>query len=147
VLAGSCSVRVALIDDDAYSADLLMRTISLRKGPPVDWCGSPATGRRYLEQALGAPERHLPIGVVIDLKARSGANSAFLREIGPLLARVGVPAVVMLSSHDSAAREDVLEAGAAAVFFRLAEREAYRSEVAELLSFLAHHPRLDAVGM
>ena len=63
------------------------------------------------------------------------------------LCQKGVPVVVMAHTLDQASRESLHEAGAAAVFFRQAELDAYRREAASIVSFWARNQRLDAVGM
>jgi hypothetical protein len=53
----------------------------------------------------------------------------------------------MVPPTDRSGREEYYEAGADAVFFRQPELDAYRREMAGIISFWARTQRLDAVGM
>ncbi|HTM79163.1 MAG TPA: hypothetical protein VL133_16235, partial [Devosia sp.] len=65
----------------------------------------------------------------------------------PSIGNLDIPVVVMAPQLERAAAEALHDAGAAAVFTRHAERDAYRREAANIISFWARSQRLDAVGM
>ena len=52
----------------------------------------------------------------------------------------------MAPTLDRTTRENLLDAGADAVFERHAELQAYRAEAAAIVSFWVRNQRLDAVG-
>lgn len=137
---------IALIDDDGHSAQLLQRTLRAEGAPDVRHLGCAVEGQAALSRALNTPHTW-PAMVVVDLKAHSGANVEFLERNRALLGESGIPVAVMTQPTDRAGRQRLHDAGAAAVFFRQAERDAYRHEAAGLLSFWARFKRLDTVGM
>ena len=96
---------------------------------------------------LGDPSAGWPELLVVDLKAHSKATLEFVRQHHAGLRQKGVPMVVMIPPTDRAGCEAYSEAGAAAVFFRQPERDAYRRELAGIENFWARNQRLDAVGM
>lgn len=138
---------VALVDDDQHSAQLLTRMLLAHGSPRVQWYGDAQTGHATLTGTLMDPRATWPGLIIIDLKAHSQANADFLRSIQPMAHRKGVNAVVMAPSAETAQRNALEQAGAAAVFQRHSERDAYRREAASLVSFWARSQRLDAVGM
>jgi len=138
---------VALVDDDQHSAHLLTRMLLAHGSPHIQWYGDAGSGRLMLADVLANPAANWPGLVVVDLKAHSGANLEFLASIRSLARQKGVPVVVMVAPIDRQGREALHEAGAAAIFFRHAELDAYRREAAGIVSFWARSQRLDAVGM
>ncbi|WP_375599950.1 hypothetical protein [Devosia sp. Naph2] len=138
---------IALIDDDGHSAHLLTRMLLSHGAPQIRHFGSIAAGEAFLGQRLADVDREWPGLVIVDLKAYSDANLEFVVRNQALLRQKGIPLAVMTQTTDRAGRQALHEAGAAAVFFRQAELEAYRHEAAAIVSFWARNQRLDAVGM
>lgn len=138
---------VALVDDDQHSAQLLTRMLLAHGSPRVQWYGDAATGHATLSSTLNNRQATWPGLIIVDLKAHSQANAEFLRSIQPLAHQKGVNVVAMVASAGPAQRDELEDAGAAAVFLRHSERDAYRREAASLVSFWARSQRLDAVGM
>ncbi|MGV3577240.1 MAG: hypothetical protein ACO1O4_19105 [Devosia sp.] len=138
---------IGLIDDDGHSARLFMRVLAANDGPSVRHYGDDKGGFSDLAQVLSDPRSHWPDVLVVNLKAHSHANLEFVRRHQACLHQKGVVPVVMVPPTDRAGRMIYLEAGAAAVFFRQAEAESYRHEVAGIANFWARSERLDAVGM
>ncbi|KKB80194.1 hypothetical protein VW35_07160 [Devosia soli] len=138
---------IGLVDDDHHSAYLFARTIAAfgvgdtrHLGGEIEACGE-------LARVLNDPRANWPDLLVVDLRAHSGATLDFLRRHAATLYDKGVTPVVMVPPTDRAERTRYLEDGAAAVFFRQPERDAYRRELAGILDFRARNARLDAVGM
>ncbi|MEQ9636880.1 MAG: hypothetical protein RLW68_12435 [Devosia marina] len=138
---------IALIDDDGHSAHLLTRMLTANGSPQVIHADSAEAGEAFLLECLSDIEREWPGLVIVDLKAHSGANLEFVTRHQTLLRQKGIPLAVMMQTTDRADRQAMQDAGAAAVFFRQAELEAYRREAAAIVSFWARNQRLDAVGM
>jgi CheY-like chemotaxis protein len=138
---------LALVDDDQHSAFLLTRMLLAHGSPRVQCYGCAADGRQALADVLSDPVANWPSLIIVDLKCHSGANLEFVGSIRALVGQTGVPVVVMAPPLDRQEREAFYEAGASEVFFRHAERDAYRREAAGIVSFWARSQRLDAVGM
>jgi DNA-binding response OmpR family regulator len=138
---------IALVDDDPYSAHLLVRTVAAESGPTVEHFGDANEGETGLIVLLSDVQADWPGVVIVDLKAHSRANLDFLARNQALLRTKGIPLAVMTQPTDRAGRQRLHDAGASAVFFRQAERDAYRREAAAIIGFWARHQRLDAVGM
>jgi DNA-binding response OmpR family regulator len=138
---------VALIDDDQHSAHLLTRMLLAHGAPDITWYGDANAARTRLTSVLADPATNWPGLIVVDLKAHSKANLEFIASIQPLMRQKGVLVVAMVQPADLAQRDALQTAGSAAVFVRHAEREAYRREAANIVSFWARSQRLDAVGM
>ncbi|MHA6297346.1 response regulator [Devosia sp. CAU 1758] len=138
---------IALIDDDGHSAHLLTRMLLAHGAPEVRHFSSTASGEAFLAATLADTSREWPGMVIVDLKAHSGANLEFIARNQALLRQKGIPIAVMTQTTDRVGRQALHEAGAAAVFFRQAELDAYRHEAAAIVSFWARNQRLDAVGM
>lgn len=138
---------VALIDDDPHSAHLLSRMLAAAGAPEIRYYGDAREGGIMLADAFGGPASGHPAHLVIDLKAHSQANRDFLLTIRPLLHRTGLEAVVMAQTSDPLLARSLHEAGAAAVFIRHAELEAYRRQAADIVGFWARDRRLEAIGM
>lgn len=138
---------IVLVDDDGHSAYLLTRMLLAHGAPELLHFGSPTEGEAFLAATLADVGREWPGMVIVDLKAHSGANMEFVARNQALLRQKGVPLAVMMQTTNRAGRQALHDAGAAAVFFRQAELDAYRREAASIVSFWARHQRLDAVGM
>ena len=138
---------IALIDDDGHSAHLLTRMLTAHGAPQIRHVGSAEAGEAFLAECLSDFDREWPGLVIVDLKGHSGANAEFVARHQALLRQKGIPIAVMMQTTDRTGRQAMQDAGAAAVFFRQAELEAYRREAAAIVSFWARNQRLDAVGM
>lgn len=138
---------VALIDDDQHSAHLLTRVLLAHGAPDIKWYGDADAGRTRLTSVLADPAANWPGLIVVDLKAHSKANLEFIASLQPLMRQKGVLMVAMVQPAELAQYDSLQDAGAAAVFVRHAERDAYRREAANIVSFWARGQRLDAVGM
>lgn len=138
---------IGLIDDDSHSARLFMRVLAANGGPSVCHYGDEGEAIAALARILSDPQLHWPELLVVDLKGHSHANLEFVRRHQACLHQKGVALIVMVPPTDRAGRMKYLEAGATAVFFRQPEAEAYRHELAGIVSFWARNERLDAVGM
>jgi len=138
---------IALIDDDEHSAYLLTRMLAAHGAPAIRHYVSAEAGENDLAAILANPEAAWPSLVIIDLKAHSSANLDFVLRNHNLLRQKGVPLAVMAAPTDRAGRAALQEAGAAAVFFRQPELDAYRHEAASIVSFWARSQCLDAIGM
>lgn len=135
---------VALVDDDPHSAHLLRRMLVAHGSPDVECYGDADASRLMLAEVLADPTANWPGLIVVDLKAHSGATREFVDAIHPLARQKGVPVVAMVPAHDG---EALQPAGAAAMFLRHADIDAYRREAASIVSFWVRLQRPDAVGM
>ncbi|MBB4051909.1 DNA-binding response OmpR family regulator [Devosia subaequoris] len=138
---------IALIDDDGHSAHLLIRMLAAHGAPQVRHIGSAEASEAFLVECLSDIDREWPGLVILDLKSHSGANLEFVTRHQALLRQKGIPLAVMMQTTDRARRQEMQDSGAATVFFRQAELDAYRREAAAIVSFWARNQRLDAVGM
>lgn len=138
---------IGLIDDDSHSAHLFMRMLAANDGPAVRHYGDDRDGMTGLAQALSDPQSDWPDILVVDLKGHSRANLEFVQHHQSVLHHRGVALVVMVPPTNRAGRMIYHEAGAAAVFFRQPEVDAYRHELAGITNFWARNECLDAVGM
>ena len=138
---------IGLIDDDGHSAHLFIRMLAANEGPSVCHYGDADAGMADLAEVLGNPKASWPDLLVVDLKGHSDATLEFVRRHHVELRQKGVSLVVMVPPYDGVRRMTYLEAGAAAVFFRQPELNAYRQELTAITNFWADTGRLDAVGM
>ncbi|MFC0012780.1 hypothetical protein [Devosia nitrariae] len=138
---------LALVDDDAHSVRLLTRTLAAQGAPRLEWLGNAEDGLRRLTERLSPPVTTRPALLIVDLRAKSTATRDFTAAVADVACKASIPIVAMASTADPAERQALIAAGAAAVVRREAEREAYRREVANIVSFWARSQRLDAVGM
>jgi DNA-binding response OmpR family regulator len=138
---------LALVDDDQHSAHLLTRMLIAHGSPSIQWLGGALEGRLALAKVLSNPAADWPSLLIVDLKAHSSASLEFVSSIQSLARQKGVPVVVMAPPLERQGREALHDAGASGVFFRHADRDAYRREAAGIVSFWARNQRLDAVGM
>jgi DNA-binding response OmpR family regulator len=135
----------ALVDDDAHSAHLLTRMLLAHGAPRIVTFANADDAIARLLPSLSTPATW-PTLVIVDLKAHSAANLEFVAKLAPVIGN-DIPVVVMAQRPDRQHTADLHEAGADAVFTRHAERDAYRREAANIVSFWARSQRLDAVGM
>jgi hypothetical protein len=135
---------IALVDDDFHSARLMMRMLAAHGGPHVEWLSDKGIALETLAGYDALP----PIGgkcmALVDLKASSNASRDFIVELRRRAP--GLLIVAMSPSLDRETRNALLEAGAAAVFERHAELNAYRREAASIVGFWVRSQRLGAVG-
>ncbi|MBE7732449.1 response regulator transcription factor [Devosia faecipullorum] len=143
----SVSPFIVLIDDDEHSAHLLTRMLVAHGAPSIRHFADAGAGEAALATILANPQGAWPGLVVVDLKAHSGANAEFAARNQVALHQKGIPLVIMTAPTDSGGRRILHDAGAAAVFFRQAELDAYRREAAAIVSFWARSQSLDAIGM
>ena len=135
---------IVLVDDDFHSTRLLVRMLAAHGGPYVETMDDATLAA---EKLMGAAATPSPLGqcmVVVDLKSSSTATRDFIallhREAPSLLV------VAMAPSLDRDSRNELLDAGAAAVFERHADLNLYRREAASIVAFWVRSQRLDAVG-
>lgn len=136
----------ALVDDDAHSAHLLTRMLLAHGAPRIETFTSAADAIARLIPSL-AIRAAWPTLVIVDLKAHSAANLEFVALLAPVIGKLDIPVAVMAQRPDRQHTAELHDAGAAAVFTRHAELDAYRREAANIVSFWARSQRLDAVGM
>lgn len=137
---------LALMDDDTHSARLMSRELLARGAPRIEWLGGAEDGPARLQAILtsGAAKPGL---LIVDIKASSAATRDLVAGLSRLARQHGLLIVAMSTSLDREHRNQLLEAGAAAVFLRHADRDAYRQEAASIVNFWARSQRPDAVGM
>lgn len=138
---------VALIDDDEHSAHLLTRTLVDQGAHGVQGYGDAIAALVRLKAVLSDASATRPSLIVVDLKAHSGANLEFMGTIQQLTRQSGVPVVVLSPQLEEQGRRALIESGAAAVFVRHAERDAYRRVAADIVEFGTLTQRPVAVGM
>lgn len=135
---------IALVDDDFHSARLMMRMLSAHGGPYVEWLSDAETALDTLAAYDALPPINGKCMAIIDLKASSTASRDFIiqmRRKAP-----GLLVIAMAPTLDRETRNALLDAGAAAVFERHGELNAYRREAASIVGFWVRSQRLDAVG-
>jgi CheY-like chemotaxis protein len=136
---------IVLVDDDFHSARLMMRMLAAHAGPPVEWMEDSAAALEALSAFASLPAKDGQFTmVIVDLKSSSVATRDFivsLKQAAPKLLLIA-----MAPSLDRDVRNSLLDAGAAAVFERYAELNAYRREAANIVGFWVRSQRLDAVG-
>ena len=138
---------VALIDDDEHSAHLLTRTLVAQGARGVQCYGDGVAALQRVKAVLSDPSASQPALIVLDLKAHSDANLEFLTATQHLMAQSGVPVLVLAPMLEEHKRRALLENGAAAVFCRHADRDAYRGVAGDIVEFWAQTLRPVAVGM
>ena len=136
---------IALVDDDPHSARLMMRMLAAHAGPPVEHMEDPAAALEALSAFAGLPAKEGQFTmVVVDLKSSSNASSDFIVALKAAAPKLVI--VAMAASLNRDVRNALLDAGAAAVFERHGELNAYRREAANIVGFWVRSQRLDAVG-
>ena len=143
-LSSSGQPAIVLVDDDFHSARLLTRMLVAHGGPVVERFNDPEAALQALAAIDAAAPGAVQCVVVVDLKTSSTATHDFivrLKHDSPSLV-----VVAMSPSLDRGTRNGLLDAGAAAVFERHGELNAYRREAANIVGFWVRSQRLDAVG-
>jgi len=135
---------IALVDDDFHSARLLTRMLAAHGGPNVERLGDPETALETLVALATASPGGAGLLVLVDLKSSSTATHDFIVKLKHQAP--GLLVVAMSPTLDRAMRNSLLDAGAAAVFERHGELNAYRREAANIVGFWVRSQRLDAVG-
>lgn len=134
---------IALVDDDYHSARLMTRMLEAHGGPTVSQM-DPEAAVDTLVGASDASETAGRFMAVVDLKSTSKATRDFVARLKGLAPDLLV--VAMAPSLDREIRNELLEAGAAAVFERHFDITLYRREVANIVAFWVRNQSLDAVG-
>lgn len=137
---------LALVDDDVHSARLLTRMLIAHGAPSVKRFGGAEAGIEQFRAMLAEPHPKLPGLVIVDLKSSSGATKDFVVELNALENADMLVIAAMAQSLERPVRDELLDAGADAVFERHAEINAYRREAASIVSFWVRNQRLQAVG-
>lgn len=132
---------VALVDDNVHSARLFLRTVAAR-GRRARWIGNGSRGSRTLEAIFASDAEQAPQVIVVDLKERTGASEDFIARLRPLAEANGSILVAMVPSLEKDQRTGALNAGAAAVFQRHADRAEYHREIGALIDFWEANCRL-----
>ncbi len=135
---------IVLVDDDFHSTRLMLRMLAAHGGPHVEAMSDAALAVQTLVGAAATPS---PLGrcmVIVDLKSSSTATRDFVAQLRDKAASLLV--VAMAPSLDRDSRNELLDAGAAAVFERHADLNLYRREAAAIVAFWVRSQRLDAVG-
>ncbi len=138
------SPAIALVDDDYHSARLLTRMIEAHGGPQVSRFADSVEAMDYRMQATLRPDTDMQCMAVVDLKSSSTATRDFIERLkhdAP-----GLLVVAMAPTLDRDVRNELLNAGASAVFERHADITLYRREAANIVAFWVRNQRLDAVG-
>lgn len=138
---------LVLVDDDAHSARLLVRTLAEQGSPRTEWLGGGLDSARLLAEMLDENRTQWPSLVIVDLKTNSQATGDFIAGFRPLAEDKGVLVVAMAPTLDREHRDALLAAGAAAVFQRHAEIGAYRAEAANIIEFWGRHQHRVPAGM
>ncbi len=142
--ASATQPAIVLVDDDYHSARLMARMLAAHEGPDVERIADPAIALETLTGAAIASAGDDALLVIVDLKSSSTATRDFiarLREAAP-----EILVVAMAPSLDKPTRDQLLNAGAAAVFERHADLNLYRREAAAIVAFWVRGQRLNAVG-
>jgi len=136
---------IALVDDDFHSARLMLRMLAAHDAPLIDWLGGdPEKAFDSVLKLAALPLTATRLMVLVDLKSSSTASRDFIERL--LHACPDLLVVAMAPSLDRDTRNQLLDAGAAAVFERHAELNSYRGEAANIVSYWVRAQQLDAVG-
>ena len=133
---------ISLVDDDFHSARLMTRMLLAHGGPEVEHLPDAASAITELAARMNPADG--PFFVIVDLKATSTATREFIAQLKQKAPQLLV--IAMARTLDRAVRDDLIEAGAAAVFERHADLNLYRREAASIIAFWVRGQRLDAVG-
>jgi ActR/RegA family two-component response regulator len=137
---------LALVDDDSHSARLLTRMLLAHGAPSVRWLDGISAADEELGAQLADPVAQLPGLVIVDLKASSDATHEFVARLSAHERAAELVIVAMASTLARDVRDNLIEAGAAAVFERHADLDAYRREAASIVSFWVRNQHLNAIG-
>ena len=143
-LSSPSQPAIVLVDDDFHSARLMMRMLAAHGGPHVEWLSEPGTALETLAGYDALPPINGKCMALVDLKTSSNASRDFIVELRRRAP--GLLVVAMAPTLDRETRNALLDAGAAAVFERHAELNAYRREAASIVGYWVRSQRLDAVG-
>jgi CheY-like chemotaxis protein len=135
---------IALVDDDYHSARLMTRMIEAHGGPQVSRLPDPEKAVETLIDAAVTPTVAGQCMAVVDLKSSSTATRDFIARLKHRVPQLLV--VAMAPSLDREVRNELLDAGASAVFERHSDIALYRREAANIVAFWVRNQRLDAVG-
>jgi CheY-like chemotaxis protein len=135
---------IALVDDDYHSARLLTRMLEAHGGPQVQRLPDPQGAIEALTEVVLSPPVAGQCMAVIDLKSSSTATRDFIALLKHRAPQLLV--VAMAPSLDRDVRNELLEAGASAVFERHSDISLYRREAASIVAFWVRNQSLDAVG-
>ena len=135
---------IALVDDDYHSARLMTRMLEAHGGPQVMRLPDPEVAIEALAADSIAPMVAGQCMVVVDLKSSSTATRDFVVRLKHRAPQLLV--VAMAPSLDREVRNELLDAGASAVFERHSDIVLYRREAASIVAFWVRNQRLDAVG-
>ncbi len=137
---------LALVDDDSHSARLMTRMLLAHGAPSVRWLDGETAADEELGAQLAASGAQLPGMVIVDLKTSSTATRDYIAALGSHERASELLIVAMSPTLDREVREDLIKAGAATVFERHANINAYRQETAGIVSFWVRNQHLAAIG-
>jgi hypothetical protein len=137
---------LALVDDDPHSSRLLARTLVAHGAPNIEVYSGTSEAAAKLGVMLSDPYLMLPGIVIVDLKSTSSATLDFIAGLKKLPRGNELLVAAIAPVLPKEAREALLDAGAAAVFERHADLEAYRREAASIVSFWVRNQHLNAIG-
>jgi len=143
---GAAQPYLALVDDDAHSARLMIRMLLAHGAPSVNWLDGEELASAEFDRLLDDKIAPLPNLVIVDLKSSSAATAGFIRKLRAMSKGQALLIAAMAPTLDREVREVLLDAGADAVFERQADIDLYRRESAAIVSFWARSQRLEAVG-
>jgi CheY-like chemotaxis protein len=143
ILSGR-SPAIALVDDDYHSARLMTRMLEAHGCPQVSRLPDPDAAVESLATVASAPPDAGQCMAVVDLKSSSDATREFVIKLKHRAPQLLV--VAMAPSLDRQVRNELLDAGASAVFERHSDITLYRREAANIVAFWVRNQRLDAVG-
>ena len=132
---------IALVDDDYHSARLMTRMLEAHGGPQVSRMPDPDVAVEALADVTPIAGQCM---AVVDLKSSSTATRDFVSRLKHRAPQLLV--VAMAPSLDRDVRNELLDAGASAVFERHSDITLYRREAASIVAFWVRNQRLDAVG-
>ena len=135
---------IALVDDDYHSARLMTRMLEAHGGPQVIRLPAPDVALEALAADSVTPMIAGRSMAIVDLKASSTATRDFIAALKHRAPQLLV--VAMAASLDRDVRNELLDAGASAVFERHSDITLYRREAASIVAFWGRNQRLDAVG-
>ena len=135
---------IALVDDDYHSARLMTRMLEAHGGPQVIRLPAPDVALEALAADSVTPMIAGRSMAIVDLKASSTATRDFIAALKHRAPQLLV--VAMAASLDRDVRNELLDAGASAVFERHSDITLYRREAASIVAFWVRNQRLDAVG-
>ncbi len=136
----------ALVDEDSHSARLMIRMLLAHGAPSVSWLDGAVSAEAEFARLLENDTATLPGLVIVDLKSSSTATRDFTAALRTQRDGKSLLIAAMAPNLERDVREDLISAGADAVFARYADVNMYRREAAAIVSFWVRNQRLDAVG-